>query len=72
MQILMLLREKRSALIFREINSLVCVLIPFLEIRLTSNTSLYNLVLYSLRIFSMETTALEQSKLYELSFSPNT
>lgn len=64
MQILMLLREKRSALIFREINSLVCVLIPFLEIRLTSNTSLYNLVLYSLRIFSMETTALEQSKLY--------
>lgn len=64
MQILMLLRQKRSALIFREINSLVCVLIPFLEIRLTSNTSLYNLVLYSLRIFSMETTALEQSKLY--------
>lgn len=64
MQILMLLREKKSALIFREINSLVCVLIPFLEIRLTSNTSLYNLVLYSLRIFSMETTALEQSKLY--------
>ena len=64
MQILMLLRETMVTLIFREINSLVCVLIPFLEIRLTSNTSLYNPALYSLRILSMETTAVEQSKFH--------